>query len=340
MEEIEMPNSISNHYSNEDIAISIGEIARENLANKHPKTNKPNRISRRHLVSILNNKHKNLNLADTLEVNELIKFSFEISSSIIQEAIVETIKENLGNDSVYNPKRIYPSNRVFQFSEKEKKDLNTKIRLLKSNATEINSKDSQTQIEKILITTRGLIFKKEFLGIGNAESAKEYGLNVLSGYESMIEEYDKIKNINLNLINDFHILRNELKSQREDVAQLLVDLIGVRAKQQFPELFDFTQISWLDFEESWGKLNLSYSSINSQHKEFVETVDAALENFGNTISNESNKAWNSLSSNSKKRDLNQADLVGAGVQVAFAGWFYKIYYFHCSTIIIPLVQYF
>lgn len=318
MEKVEPPNRLSNHYSNEDIAISIGEIVRENLANKDPKTNKPNRITRRHLVDLLNKKHENLNLADTIEVNEIVKYSYEMSSSLIQEAIVRTIEENLGNDSVYNPKRIYPSNQVFRFSEKEKDDLTNKILLLKANAAEINSDDSKVKIERTLVTTQDLKFKKEFLGIGNADSAKEYALNVLSGYELMIEEYDKIKNINLNLVNDFHILRNELKTQRDDVVQLLIDLLGVRAKQQFPELFDFSQISWSNFEESWEKLNLSYNKINDQHSEFVNTVDAALDDFGDAVSNESSKALKSLSAVSKKRNLSQADLIGAGAQVAFA----------------------
>lgn len=318
MEEIELSNRLSNHYSNEDLAISIGEIARENFAIKHPKTSKPNRISRRHLVNLLNEKHKNLNLADTLEVNELVKFSFEISSSITQEAIVKTIKENIGNDSVYNPKRIYPSNHVSKFSHKEKKDLSKKVLLLRSNAAEINSEDSKAKIETSLVTTQKLEFKKEFLGVGNADSAKNYAKNVLSGYESMIEEYDKIKNINLNLINDFHILRNELKSERDDIIQLLIDLLGSRAKQQYPELFDFRQIEWLDFENSWKELNLSYDKIDVQHQEFLDTVDVALNNFGNSISTESNIAWKNLSSTSKKRDLNKGDLIGAGVQIAFA----------------------
>lgn len=318
MKENETSTRFSNNYTNEEIAISIGKIARENFAIKHPTTNKPKEISRRYLVSLLNEKHENLNLADTLEINELVKLSYEINSSIVREAIVETIKENLGNDSVYNPKRIYPSNQVSQFSNKEKDDLTAKFNLLKSNAAEVDNEASKTKIDRVLETTRELKFKKEFLGIGNADSAKKYAKDVLSGYESMIGEYDKIKNINLNLVNDFLILRDELKSEREDVLQLLIDLIGERAKQQFPDLFDFSQIEWLDFEESWEKLTLSYNQINEKHEEFLSVVDAAIDDFGNSISTESSKAWNNLSTTSKKRDLDQGDLVGAGVQVAFS----------------------
>lgn len=96
------------------------------------------------------------------------------------------------------------------------------------------------------------------------------------------------------------------------------DLLGSRAQQQHPELFDFKQIEWLDFENSWKKLNLSYNKINQHHQEFLNTVDVALNDFGNSISTESNAAWRKISSTSKKRDLNQADLIGAGVQIAFA----------------------
>ncbi|MGV8812802.1 MAG: hypothetical protein ACOH2D_01710 [Gelidibacter sp.] len=318
MKEIELAIRFSSNYSNEEIAASIGKIARENFAIKHPSTNKPQRISRRQLVSLLNKRHRNLNLADTVEVNELVRLSFEMNSSVVREAIVETIKENIGNDSVYNPKRIFPSNHVSQFSEKEKDGLIAKCNLLKSNATEIDSEESKAKIETTLVNTQKLEFKKEFLGIGNADSAKTYAKNVLSGYESMIGEYDKIKNINLDLINDFLILRNELKSERDDVVQLLIDLIGARAKQQYPELFDFTQIEWLDFENSWNKLNLSYNKINQQHQEFLNTVDVALNDFGNSISTQSRAAWNNISATSKKRDLNQGDLLNAGVQIAFA----------------------
>lgn len=318
MREIEISMKFSDKYSNEEIASSIAKFARENFANKQPRTNEPLRISRRELVSLLNKKHDNLNLADTIEFNALVRLSYEMSSISVQEAIVETIRENIGNDAVYNPKRLYTSNHVSQFSEKEKDSLTTKVNLLKSNATEINSEDSKTKIETTLVNTQKLEFKKEFLGIGNADSAKKYAKNVLEGYETMIGEYDKIKNVNLNLINDFHILRNELKCERDDIMQLLIDLFGNRAKQQYPELFDFDQIEWLDFENSWNELNLSYNKINEQHQEFLNTVDVALNNFGNSVSAESSEAWKNLSSISKKRDLNKGDLIGAGIQVAIA----------------------
>lgn len=318
MKEIELPIRFSSNYSNEEIAASIGRIAKENFAIKQPSPNKPQRITRRQLVNLLNKKHINLNLADSLEVKELVRLSFEMNSSITKQAIVETLKENIGNDSIYNPKRIYPANHASQFSEDEKDSLNAKCNLLISNATEIDSEESKNKIETNLVNTQSLVFKKEFLGIGNADSAKTYAKNVLSGYESMIGEYDKIKNINLDLINDFLVLRNELKCQRDDIVQLLIDLIGVRAKQQYPELFDFTQIEWLDFENSWKKLNLSYNKINQQHQEFLNTVDVALNDFGNSISSQSRVAWNNISATSKKRDLNQADLLNAGVQIAFA----------------------
>ncbi|NRR92970.1 hypothetical protein HSX10_15450 [Winogradskyella undariae] len=318
MKEIDISMKFSDKYSNEEIASSIAKIARENFANKQPRTNEPLRISRRALVSLLNEKHDDLNLADTIEFNALVRLSYEMSSNIVQEAIVETIKENIGNDAVYNPKRLYSSNHVSQFSNNEKDSLTKKVKLLKSNATEINNEDSKTRIETTLVSTQKLEFKKEFLGIGNADSAKKYAKKVLEGYEAMIGEYDKIKNVNLNLINDFNILRNELKCERDDVVQLLIDLFGNRAKQQYPELFDFDQIEWLDFENSWNELNLSYNKINEQHQEFLNTVDVALNNFGNSVSAESSEAWKNLSSISKKRDLNKGDLIGAGIQVAIA----------------------
>ncbi|RBP32996.1 hypothetical protein DFR65_102332 [Oceanihabitans sediminis] len=318
MNEFEVTTRFSNNYSNEEIAASIGKIARENFANKHPITNEPLRISRRELVSILNRKHENLNLADSIEFNQLVRLSYEMSIGIVQEAIVKTIKANIGNDSVYNPHRLYPSNHVSQFSENENSILTTKVNLLKANSTEIDSKNAKSKIETTLVKTQNLEFKKVFLGIGNADNAKKYAQDVLSGYEMMIWEYDKIKNVILNLANDFHILRNELKSEREDVIQLLIDLLGSRAKQQYPELFDFTQIEWLDFENSWEELNLSYNKINEEHQEFLDAADRALNNFGNSIASESSEVWKKLSSTSRKRDLNKGDLIGAGVQVAIA----------------------
>lgn len=316
MREIINQTTFSNHYSNEEIAFSIGKIARENYSIKNSGS-KPHKISRRHLVGLLNEKHENLNLADTLEVNELVKLSYKINSSIVREAIVETIKENIGNDSVYNPKRLYPSNNSL-FSGNENGELSAKVNLLENNVAEVDSEQSKTKIDKTLIATQKLEFKKEFLGIGNADSAREYALNVLKGYESMIEEYDKIKNINLNLINDFLILRNELKAEREDVVQLLIDLLGGSAKKDYPHLFDFSQIEWMDFENSWRELNLSYNEINNTHQEFLNVIDAALEDFGNAISSESRAAWKKISRTSKRRELRQEDLVGAGVQIAFA----------------------
>lgn len=314
MNNIEINNSFSRNYSNEEICISVGSIARQLYADKIK--NRPKTITRRFLVKELNEKYSDLNLADSLEINDLIRQSYEMGTDIDKEAIVATIKENIGNDSVYNPKRLYPSNSVSTFEKRNGLDLERNSEKLKLNSAAIDNEKAKNEIDIILKATQELKFKKGTLGIGNAENARKYGKNVLDGYESLISEYDKIRNINLDLVNDFEILRNELKYQREDVVQLLVDLFGDRAKQQYPELFDLSNIKWENFEDSWEKLSTHYTEINKNYQQFLEASDAAFNEFGNTISAETSDVFKGLKKTAKKRNLTQGDLVAGAAQVA------------------------
>ncbi len=303
--------AVSSTYSNEELADSIALIAQD-LSGKNTF------LKRRNLVAALNKKHQGLNLSDGLEINHLVKMSYDTSSSLIQKSIVTYLKENLGNDSIYDPEAIYPVHDALDFSDSYSIKFKLNYQIIENNTKKVNNDSSIQAVELAVDTTSKLEYKRaNFLGIGNADNAKEYAQNVLKGYEEMIIEYDKIKNINLDLIDDFEVLRNQLKEQREDVIQLILDLIGDRAKVQHPELFDFSSIDWTEFEDTWQKLEMHYEKIERNHQEFLNVVDFALESFGSTLSSSSKNSFNTLSKISKKRQLDKNDLIEEGAKIAF-----------------------
>jgi hypothetical protein len=308
-------NSIK-RYSDEQISEEIAKIAYDihketSLSNLNYPT-----IRRRELVKQLNQRLEGLQLTDTLRVNKLVKQSYYSCSQSVQQAMVEMFKHNLGNDSIYNPKRIYPSNHVMTSKDQVVGSFDADLNILYENASRVNNESAKSLIEKNVVETQALIFKNNFLGINKLSNAKKYAKSVLSGYEAMIEEYEIIKDVNLNLINDFETLRNNLKEQREDVIQLIVDLFGDRAKVEHPELFDLGKIEWYDFENNWDKLSLAHDKLEDQYGDFLRVVDESLIKISNDISNQANSSWATLESTARKRDLNKNDLIGAGVSMA------------------------
>lgn len=309
-------SNTKNSYTDEHIADEIARIAYHiHKKNALENQNYPI-IRRRELVKFLNQQLEGLQLTDTLRVNSLVERAYESSSGNVQNAILQIFKQNLGNDPVYDPNRIYPSNNVLTAEYQATKDFDKKLSILKYSSAAIDNRNAQILIEQEFDKAQAIIFKKGFLGVGNAGNAKDYGRKVLAGYEAMIQEYEVVKDVNLNLMSDFETLRNELKEQREDVVQLLLDLFGDRAKSEHPELFDLGIVNWYNFENSWKKLSLAHNKIEDDHKDFLQSIDVSLSKFGKDITQQANSSWKTLEKTAGKRDLNKNDLVAAGVGMA------------------------
>jgi hypothetical protein len=237
-------------------------------------------LNRRSLVSYLNSKIENLNLKEGSFIKNLLRDTYEESqySEAVRKAIVSRFKENLGNDNIFNPERVQVNCNSLDFTDNYLIEFQKKIHLIEKNTGLLENLDSVNIINNALSETNDI--KEEdvisITGGSKVESAYDYANNIRLGYKKLIDEYELIKNVNLNIISDFEFLRNELRLLREDLIQILIDLFGNKIKQTNPDLFNFEKVEWYDFEDTWSKIDLYFSILNKDLETFHHIHDSQM----------------------------------------------------------------
>lgn len=272
-------------------------------------------LNRRGLVSYLNLKYEDLDLKEGLFLKNLLKDAYtnSLHSKTISEAIVYNFKENIGNNRIYNPERIFINCSSLSFTEEYQMSFINNVNLIEQSLHLIKDTDSVGVINGLLKSNDEVIEEEvlSITGSSKVEAAYKYGREIVSGYKKLIEEYENIKDLNLNVISDFEFLRNELKLLREDLIQLLIDLFSDRIKQSNPDLFDFSNVEWFDFEDTWEKIDLYFLSLDKDLEIFDEAFNAQMETLLNTGLSSGKKIFdNTLNTFEKSGTISKKDIKG------------------------------
>ncbi|WP_159023481.1 hypothetical protein [Formosa sp. L2A11] len=287
-------------------------------------TNSKTIYNRRKLVDFLNEGNNDLNLKEGIILKYILEEAYKRAShsKLIQDGIVKCFIENIGNDSIYNPNRIFINTDSLNFEDNYLDKFDNKIKLIENNANNVRSIDFIDELNQTHQKSLQITRKDEFsiTGSTKVDNAYEYASSIKQGYENIINKYNEIKDINLNLISDFEFLRNELKLLRLDLINLLVDLFGDSIKVSEPELFDFSRLEWMDFEDTWGNLNLYFNNIDQSLESFKILHEAQMNKIGDSSMNIGKNAINNLNRKSKKGSLSTKDIKGelAGAVVGMA----------------------
>ena len=222
-------------------------------------------INRRELVNYLNSTY-NLDVKEGIHIRDFIKAAYTQTSysKSIQEALVNNIIENDGKNRVYNPNRV--EDNIFCL-DIQAPNLNIdNFDLISNQSQEIKDTDGFSLTKEVINKIDLLKVEKtiSITGSSKVESYKEHAFKIKKGYEEIIRTYEYVKDINLNLISDFETTRNKLKLIREDLLNLLIDLFGDSIKTTEPEMFNFSEISWSDYEDTYPKLDLFHNIINNE----------------------------------------------------------------------------
>lgn len=274
-------------------------------------------INRRMLVDHLNTVLQ-INLKEGLYIKKILKEAYLKSSysSSIQKAIVNNILDNNGKNSVFSPVRV--EQRVEALDIKDPQlDLND-FKLIEQETNTVKEIDGTFEIQAIQKNIEVLKPEKELSITGKfkVEAIKDHAFNIKKEYQKIIQIHEKVKDINLNLVDDFDKTRNKLKLMREDLLNLLIDLFGDKIKNSEPELFDLSKINWENFEDRYGKLDTYFSSINENVEIFKEAHQQHMSAISQSGKNEFNNFLSKTSSLADAGKLDKSKLKGTAATAA------------------------
>ena len=272
--------------------------------------------NRRQLVEYLNESIEGIDVKEGVFIKYLLKEAYESpkSTELIKKAIVNNLKENTGNNKIYNPERIFVSLDCLKYDGNYFLSFDNKIQLLERNANKLKTLEVEESFKASFALTNNIESKEggfSLTGNTKVNNAYKYALGVRGSYESLIAKYEGIKDVNLNLISDFVYLRNELLLMREDLMGLITDFFGNNIKNNNPELFDFDAVEWFDFEKAWGNLDMYFNKVDENLKSFKILHKQHMQSISSSGSVYAKNTFNTLSAKSKSNNLSKNDVKSA-----------------------------
>ncbi|MCD8416403.1 hypothetical protein J2Q11_03095 [Tenacibaculum finnmarkense genomovar finnmarkense] len=269
-------------------------------------------INRRMLVDYLNYTLQ-INLKEGLHIKQLLEDAYVKASysSSIQNAIVNNIYDNDGRNKVFNPNRVAQRVTALDIQNPEI-DLDD-FKLIEHGTQLVKQFDGTSDIQAIKSNIETLKPTKEFslTGKSKVEAKRKHAFNIKQEYAKIIETHEVVKDINLNLVDDFDKTRNKLKLVREDLLNLLIDLFGDQIKVTEPELFDVSGINWENFEDSYAKLDTFFACIDQNVETFKGSHQQHMADISQSGKNQFNSFMNQTTKLSNKGTLKSQDIKAA-----------------------------
>jgi len=173
------------------------------------------------------------------------------SETLINEYQVTALLEQGDQDTLFGAisKKLSDTNTTLgQLSQLI--DEKTKLQLIEGASTLINVVSGSEAVNRIQSEASAIFMK----------------------YSEMAGGYTKAKDSIRSLASDFGELRQSTSEMYRKYANSLVDIFGDRIKATMPEMFDFSQVKFLDVEGMLQQRQLSYNSIYGKCKELVGEV--------------------------------------------------------------------
>tara|TARA_R100000935_G_C2839825_1_gene170326 strand:- start:1856 stop:4171 length:2316 start_codon:yes stop_codon:yes gene_type:complete len=241
-------------------------------------------ITRRELVKELNSKISGLNLTDGLIINSLVKETYlQTPSQEVRNAVAVSFHDNTMSKPVYDPNNLSDVSLSLNYSGDVALNLNefreiTEIIDRKIETVGVN--DAIAEFTEMKNAIELYVPKQNFslTGKTKVKDNLNYGQKILKGYANLVGNYNCAKYQNHLLIEDFKFLRSELGRFRNDVIELLLDLIGEDKKEAYPELFDFSKIDYLETDKIMKDIDLEFVKLNDSFEIFQEAYDTSMIN--------------------------------------------------------------
>lgn len=283
-------------------------------------------LTRRDLVKELNSNIPGLNLTDGLVLNSLVKETYQKTpSSEIQKAITESFHHNITGNPVYDPDNISDIALSLNSSGELAMNLNdfseiTEILDRKVDTLSLN--DPIAEISEMKKEIELYVPDQNFsiTGRTKVKDNLKYGQKILEGYGNLVEYYNWAKYQNHELIENFKLLRNELGSFRNEVTELLFDIIGEDKKEEHRALFDFSKIEYLETDRILKEIDLEFENLNDNFEIFQEAYEQSMVNIKEAGKKHAEIALNRYSKTVKRKGYASRSQVKAQIATAAIGF--------------------
>ena len=283
-------------------------------------------LTRRDLVKHLNSNIPGLTLTDGLVLNSLVKETYQQTpSSEIKKAITKSFRHNIAGKPVYDPDNISDIALSLNNSGELAGNLNDFSQItgiLDRKVDTLSLNDPIAEISEMKKEIELFVPDQNFslTGRTKVKDNLKCGQKVLEGYGNLVEYYKMAKYQNQELIENFKFLRNELGSFRSEVTELLFDIIGEDKKEEHPELFDFSQIEYLETDRILKEIDLEFENLNDSFEVFQEAYEQSMMNIRDAGKRHADIALERYSKTVKRKGYASRSQVKAQVATAAIGF--------------------
>lgn len=151
-------------------------------------------------------------------------------------------------------------------------------------------------------------------GTNKIKEAKAEVETLSNKYYNLISEYDTIKDDVNYQLHYFDKIRTQLKCLREDVIQVLMEIFGDQLKSVEPELFNISQIDFVDTEKLIQKVQLEFDALIANSDKSISGI--TKDNIASFLT--IGGAAICRISNNNTKEVRTDALVGAAIEGAFA----------------------
>ncbi|MCR5312070.1 MAG: coiled-coil domain-containing protein 22 [Bacteroidaceae bacterium] len=99
------------------------------------------------------------------------------------------------------------------------------------------------------------------MGTTGVKQVREQAMRMYKYYSALIDAYGDVKAGVMTDVNDFVVIRTDVKNVFMKYALALEDIFGENIKVVAPELFDFNSIEWLNTEDMLKQMDLAFNKV-------------------------------------------------------------------------------
>ena len=141
-------------------------------------------------------------------------------------------------------------------------------------------------------------------GTSGVKTVRQEAATLFQGYADMVDVYHEGENCVRGNIADFTALRDDIYVIYQDYAQRLIDIYGDSIKAVAPQLFDFSQVEFLDVDSMLKHTELEYNKITDKCGMLICEIS---DSFQTTVQN-SLRTYKSMGQGNKTLGLAMAGL--------------------------------
>jgi hypothetical protein len=252
---------------------------------------KDSTITIRSFVEYFNANYNHLEIYENRELKALFKeFYYDNSKhTTLQFSLLNRFFENDGFMNYINLNAIdmLPVPLNLKNNEEYFKNVNNCFSFIEKSLKVVEDKaflDSIYKLEQDLKKIK-VIDVISLTGASKVEEKFREARKIFYNYKGLVDKYNLIKIELLLLFREYEKIRDILKYLREDLMNMLVDIYGQNVKVTHPDLFDFDNVHWIDFEGIINNLEINFNNIEETCKTFFTNHKDTYTRFSNSSMN-------------------------------------------------------